>query len=323
MVKVSGGTSDFADTKARGSHLFSFQSIYKQFYWNLVELKLTSFMRVILKMFIISLLVFSCQKENQNKNKFKFEYLDDSNIIISDSIRIKFNLYFNNISIRNANKSLANINKHSEEKGTLKAFLLKNDNHNPYTPQRLKRIKTTNDYGLDNHVLDSLFYESFDLDQLTFLADEYYQEIENLRLTRLKYDDQIYNIIRCIYDFKRPITFYDNSIGFNLEFKNVSSKNIKYFEGILYVNNKNMDNVLSTDINSSVLNQNIVPNPLKASSLDNWNIRAINTYSSNPHDLRLNVSSSIESTLKNNYSDLIILFVPSKIVFEDGTILKN
>lgn len=279
-------------------------------------------MRVIL-IIVIGLIVFSFQKDNQNKNKFNFKYLDDSNTTISDSLRIKLNLYFNNISIINASNSLANINKYREEKRTLKAFLLKYDNHNSYIPQRLKRRKITDDYGFDNHVLDSLFYESFDVDQLAFLADEYYEEIENLRLTRLKYDDQIYNIMKCIYDFKRPITFYDNSIGFNLEFKNVSSKNIKYFEGILYVNNKNMDNVLSTNINSTVLNQNIVPNPLKASSLDNWNVRAINTYSSNPHDLKLNVTSSIESTLKNNYSDLIILFVPSKIIFEDGTILKN
>jgi hypothetical protein len=268
----------------------------------------------------IIFLTFSCNSQKKNDDTFKFEYLKVSNNKIKDSAKLKLKLYFNEYDIYTVNEYLKDSVAFNELKNSpTKSFLMNFENYSNYVPNRMKRKNAKDKYGYSNYVLDSTFYENFKTENLIFVAEEFYDKIDNLRLTQLEYNDNINSIIEVKYDMDRPIQFYGNTVKFNMYFSNASSKNIESFKGTIFVNNDDLDNLLNVEINSDVLPKNSIPNPLKKSELENWDIRIINTYYSDINDLRLEVSDFTKSTLQRNFKKLNIIFIPKEIIFEDGT----
>jgi len=278
----------------------------------------------LLRFCFLTLLTFSilgCNSQTIQKDAFKFEYLKSSNEKIKDSSKLKLNLYFNNYPINRVNNYLANIEDYKETKkdnrtDNLMKVLNAVDN-GTYTPDRLKRIKIN-----DKYVIDSLFYEQFEIPQIIFIAENYYDQIENLRLTRLEYDKNINSIIKFQYDFELPITYsQDNVLSFNVDFRNKSSKDIKSFEGKLIVSNSENLELLKLNLNSNVFPQNIYPNPLKSVDLDSWEWSVLNEYRSSLLGLQIQVSEYKREQIYDNRKKLILTFIPTAIYFKDGTTL--
>ncbi len=277
-------------------------------------------MKNLLLILPIILLTYSCNSQKENDNTFKFEYLKLSNNKIKDTAKLKLKLYFNEYDINTVNKYLKDAFGFNELKNSPnKSLLMDFENYSDYVPTRMKRKNIKDEYGYSNYVLDSTFYENFKIENLIFVAEQHYDKIENLRQTQLEYNENINSVIKFKYNMDRPIEFYGNVVKFNMYFTNASSKNIKSFKGTIFINNDDLDNLLNVEINSDVLPKNILPNPLKKSELENWDIRIINTYYSDSNDLRLEVSDFTKSTLQRDLKKLNIIFIPKEIIFEDGT----
>lgn len=278
----------------------------------------------LLRFCFLTLLTFSilgCNSQTIQKDVFKFEYLKSSNKKIKDSSKLKLNLYFNNYPINRVNNYLANIEDYKEAKKDNRTDnfmkVLNAVDNGTYTPDRLKRIKIN-----DKYVIDSLFYEQFEIPQIIFIAENYYDQIENLRLTRLEYDKNINSIIKFQYDFELPITYnQDNVLSFNVDFRNKSSKDIKSFEGKLIVSNSENLELLKLNLNSNVFPQNIYPNPLNSVDLDNWEWSVLNEYRGSLLGLQIQVSEYKREQIYDNRKKLILTFIPTAIYFKDGTTL--
>jgi len=268
---------------------------------------------------LLTLSIVGCNSQTKNNN-FKFEYLKANNKKIKDSAKLKLNLYFNNYPLDNVNHFLENIESYKKKDirtdNLMKALnYIENRTHTPF---RLKSIKVDNEY-----VIDSIFYENFEVPQIIFIAENYYDQVENLRLTKLNYDKNINSIIKFGYDYDLPITYSDrdNVLSFNIGFRNISAKDIKSFEGKLILSNTQNEELLNVNLTSDVFPQNIYPNPLKAVGLDRWKWSVLSEINTSILGLKLKVSDYKKKQIKDNYMELIMTFIPTKIYFKDETIL--
>lgn len=279
-------------------------------------------MKNILLVLIISLLTYSCESQIEHKlkenNKFKFEYLKASNGKIEKEDKLKLKFYFNHFNLFTINKYLTDSVVFNDHISSMARTL---QGHSDYVPTRMKRKIIKDKYGYEKFVLDSTFYENFEIENLIYIAEQHYDKVDNLRQARLKYDENINSVIEFKYNRKQPIQFYGNTIKLNIYFGNASSKGIKSFKGNIFIVNNELDILLSTEMNSDLLPKNVLPDPLYTSELESWNNLIINTYNSDVNDLRMELSDYTKSKLQRNYDNLNIIFIPQEISFYDGTIM--
>ncbi|CAA0236291.1 exported hypothetical protein [Tenacibaculum maritimum] len=281
-------------------------------------------MTFILKRILILIMFYSITSCNsQTKETFKFEYLNVNNDKLKDSTKLKLKFYFNEYSLKRTNKYLSNLESFKKLKQRLSKkstfSYLKDFDESYYAPSYLKRKKIKNKSGFTDFVLDTLFYENIKIESLKFISEQHYDRIENLRLTRLEYDKNINSIIKFEYNLKSPIYFIGNKnkIRFNINFLNISSKDIKSFKGTIFINNNEMENIFRANIDSKILPYQ---NDLK-SELENWDIRVINEYRTDTNELEIEVSSYTKSILKQNIKKLNLTFIPTQIIFNDGSVM--
>lgn len=285
----------------------------------------TKFNQAILLVFIITNLTLSCKGQEEKSNKFRFEFLKSTDTILKDSIRLKMKLYFNDMTLGRVNNYLEDIKEYKKTKNDSNsdAFLnfLKIGQRMDYVPDRLKRKRIKNKDGYTDFILDSIFYQNFEIDQLAFIAENYYDYAENIRITREEYDNDINNVIVFKYDQSRPVTFMNNSVKFNMHFSNATSKEIEEFSGTIFICDSELNKLYRANLNSNALPKNIRPNPLKPAELDFWEYRILNTYRSDINELRVDVSDYQIEQLRRKYKELQLIFIPKKIYFKDGTSL--
>lgn len=268
---------------------------------------------------LICLTLFNCN--SQTNENFKFEYLKVTNNKLKDSVKLKLKFYFNEYSLKKTNKYLSNLEDFQDLKRKLgknsSLSFLSNFDKLDFTPDYLKRKEIKNEQGFSDFVLDTLFYENIKINQLAFISEQHYDRIENLRLTRLEYDKNINSVVKFEYNLKSPVYFIGNGnkMRFNINFLNISSKDIKSFKGTIFVNNDDMVNIYKANIDSKILPYQ---KDLK-SVLNNWDIRIINRYVTDTNELEINVSNYVKQLIKENYNKLNLTFIPSEIIFEDGT----
>lgn len=286
--------------------------------------KLMSKLQTIILMALVLLILLGCSKEvkNQKIDDFHFDLLSYTNSYFNDSTRVKLNLYFNNLDIEKANNLLENIQHYRQSKE--KHLSSKNKRLMSFsTPTRLKRKKITDEDGNNHYILDSLFYEDFKINNLIFIADRYYNKIENIRISRKEYEENIKTAITFKYDINRPISFYGNTLRFNTVFRNNTSKDIRDFVGVIYICDGDMKVLIKVPTNSSDLNRNVFPDQLKPIEIDGWHSRILSKYYTDVNDLEITVSADHKKQLQDNYKKLALFFVVKNIRFKDGSYLSQ
>jgi hypothetical protein len=285
----------------------------------------TKFNQSILLVFIITNLALSCKGQDEESNKFRFDYLKSTDTVLKDTTRLKMKLYFNDMTLGRVNNYLEDIKEYKKTKkdSNSDAFLnfLKMGQRMDYVPDRLKRKKIKDKDDYTDFILDSIFYQNFEIDQLAFIAESYYDYAENIRITRKEYNNNINTAIEFKYDQSQPVTFINNSVKFNMRFSNATSKEIEEFSGTVFICDSELNKLYEAKLNSNALPKNIIPNPLKPAELDFWEYRIINTYSSDINELRIDVSDYQMEQLRRKYKELQLIFIPKKIYFKDGTSL--
>jgi len=267
----------------------------------------------------------SCSKKKEKQRTFDFEYLKSESSVLNDSMKLKLNLYFDNMSLVQVNDYLSDIQKYkSIKKDTANAnFLsfLKSAQGMDNVPNRLKRIKVTDENWYNDFLLDSLFYQNIEIEYLVFTAKKYYDHVNNLKLTQKHYEENINTAIVFKYDHNQPITFINNRIKFNMYFSNSTSKEIEEFSGTIFICDSKLNILYQANLNSNVLPLNIKPDPLKPAKLDLWEYRILNTYQSDINELRVDVSNYQKEQLRRNYKEMQLIFIPKKVYFTNGTSL--
>lgn len=272
-------------------------------------------MKKIILLGLLSIII-SCNSQNKN---FKFEYLNLNNSHLKDSVKLKLNLYFNNYDLNEANVFLNDINKYKElkEKYTDREyFYSKIFNEPKLLPRHHLKIKEVDEELIfSNFVIDSTFYRGFKTKSLVFIAEQHYKKLEGLRIEREEYNQDINSIIKFRYYLKHPFFFKgeSNEIVFNMDFQNMSSMEIKFFEGIILVNNES-ETLINFNINSDVIDKE----SLNVIHLNYWDNLMKRQYTRWGKRLSITLNDYNKSMLKENYEKLVMFFIPTKIEFNNG-----